>query len=225
MLKLTPASRCFGILTCICWLSLWAQMWIPTACQALVWVSKTQTLMNYRPSPRKSTAPSLRPYFVCYLEDVRETGLEKSIFRRETPSNTLCQSWGATFTSPVPKNLWNIKLVMKKAKWEKAITVPLRTKHGFSTLIPSSSVCLQLSKGARDLKSLPPTLPANDDGCALAIIFSQRFYLWSLLVMMVGISPLPSCFLGRNPASPLRWLQVHLPQETNIGARGSEETL
>lgn len=62
---------------------------IPAACQALVWVLGIQTLISYRLTPKEPTVPSLRTYFVCSLEDVRETGLENKVFRREGLRNTV----------------------------------------------------------------------------------------------------------------------------------------
>lgn len=93
MLKLTPASGCFwhfqlhllDIINCTNILQ------IPAGCQALVWVPGIQTLMNCRPATKELTVPCLRIYFVCSLEDVRETGLENKVFKRENPKSAVGQ--------------------------------------------------------------------------------------------------------------------------------------
>lgn len=61
-----------------------------------MWVLGIQTLINCRPTPKELTVPSLRTYFVCSLEDVREIGLENKVFRKECPRSTVGQVYPRT---------------------------------------------------------------------------------------------------------------------------------
>lgn len=89
----------------------------------------------------------------------------------------------------MPWCLWNVKLMMRKVKREKAITFLWELQHELSTPVSSSSICLQLSTKARDPTSLPPQSPANQDSFGSALRFPQsRFHLWILLMKMVAMS-------------------------------------
>ena len=102
---------------------------------------------------------------------------------------------------------WNIKLMVRKVKREKAITFLWELQHGVSTPVSSSSICLQLSTMAGDPTSPPPQPPATSDlftvsmvlpfpesykvGIIQYVVFSER--LLSLSNMHLKVLYVLSC--------------------------------
>ena len=137
--------------------------------------------------PKEPTMLSPRYYFECYFEVVRE--IRKMRYLGEKAVKILSQ---VSLSGHVDLSMlwcpWNIKLMMRKVKREKAITFPWELQHGVSTPVSSSSICLQLSTMAGDPISLPPQPPANQDSLGSALRFPQsRFHLWILLMKMVWL--------------------------------------